>query len=84
MVAVNQTSFPRGAQARPMPVTLRATVDLRPPRRRAWSPHPSTTFLTNQPPALTSRAGSIPATLDRVVQKCLAKNPEQRWQSARD
>ena len=41
-------------------------------------------ILTNQPPALTSRAGSIPATLDRVVQKCLAKNPEQRWQSARD
>jgi hypothetical protein len=41
-------------------------------------------ILTYQPPALTSRAGSIPATVDRVVQKCLAKNPEQRWQSARD
>jgi len=41
-------------------------------------------ILTYHPPALTSRAGSIPAILDRVVQKCLAKNPEQRWQSARD
>ena len=41
-------------------------------------------ILTHHPPPLTSRSVSIPVTLDRVVQKCLAKNPEQRWQSARD
>jgi serine/threonine protein kinase len=25
-----------------------------------------------------------PPVLDRVVRKCLAKDPEERWQSARD
>ena len=32
-------------------------------------------ILTLPSPPLTSRAGSIPAILDRVVQKCLAKKP---------
>jgi len=31
-----------------------------------------------------SLAGVAPAALDRVVQTCLAKDPEERWQSARD
>ncbi len=38
-------------------------------------------------PISTSTAGSRigpPATLDRVVAKCLAKDPEARWQTARD
>jgi serine/threonine protein kinase len=41
-------------------------------------------ILTHNPPAIGSRIGAVPATVDRVVQKCLAKNPEDRWQSARD
>ena len=40
--------------------------------------------LTNHPPAVSSiRTGVTPA-LDRVVRKCLAKDPGERWQSADD
>ena len=38
-------------------------------------------------PVSASTAGSMigpPATLDRVVAKCLAKDPDARWQTARD
>jgi predicted Ser/Thr protein kinase len=31
-----------------------------------------------------SVAGVAPAALDRVLQRCLAKEPDERWQSARD
>ena len=31
-----------------------------------------------------SVAGVAPPALDRVLQRCLAKDPEERWQSARD
>jgi len=31
-----------------------------------------------------SAAGVAPPTLERVLQRCLAKDPEERWQSARD
>ena len=31
-----------------------------------------------------SAAGVAPPALDRVLQRCLAKDPEERWQSARD
>jgi hypothetical protein len=31
-----------------------------------------------------SVAAVAPASLDRLVQRCLAKDPEERWQSARD
>ena len=39
-------------------------------------------ILTWQPPDL--REPIAPAGLDRVLQRCLAKDPEDRWQSARD
>jgi serine/threonine protein kinase/Tol biopolymer transport system component len=32
----------------------------------------------------TSSKGAPPPALDRVVQRCLAKDPDQRWQTARD
>jgi serine/threonine protein kinase len=31
-----------------------------------------------------SVAGAAPARLDRLLRRCLAKNPDDRWQSARD
>jgi TolB-like protein/tRNA A-37 threonylcarbamoyl transferase component Bud32/Tfp pilus assembly protein PilF len=31
-----------------------------------------------------SVAGAAPAPLEQVVRRCLAKNPDERWQSARD
>ena len=41
-------------------------------------------ILERDPPPLTERAPLTPPPLDRVVRKCLAKDPEKRWQSARD
>jgi hypothetical protein len=40
--------------------------------------------LKEDPPPLFSTAGAVPAPLERVVQRCLEKNPEERFQSARD
>jgi hypothetical protein len=39
-------------------------------------------ILTAEPPELP--ATDVPAALDRVLRRCLAKNPEERWQTARD
>ena len=36
------------------------------------------------PVPLTTRQPQSPVLLDRLVQRCLAKDPEQRWQSMRD
>src|SRR6185503_3316790 len=46
-------------------------------------------ILTEHPPPISSsRTSSIPDAalfaLDHVVERCLAKNPDERWQSARD
>ena len=41
-------------------------------------------ILTNEPQPLSSLRGGVPASLDRIVQKCLAKDPNDRWQSAAD
>jgi Tol biopolymer transport system component len=37
-----------------------------------------------EPPPLTSVQPLVPRALDRVVRKCLAKDPDDRWQTARD
>jgi serine/threonine protein kinase/Tol biopolymer transport system component len=42
-----------------------------------------TALLREDPPALTAAQG-VPASLALIVQHCLEKNPEQRFQSARD
>jgi serine/threonine protein kinase len=39
-------------------------------------------ILTFQPPSIKAIQPVSPLELDRVVQKCLAKKPEERWQSA--
>src|SRR5918993_1819602 len=41
-------------------------------------------ILEREPPPLTVVAPITPPALDRVVRKCLAKDPDRRWQSAAD
>ncbi len=41
-------------------------------------------ILKEDPPELTALDGSLPPALDRVVRHCLEKNPDDRFQSARD
>jgi eukaryotic-like serine/threonine-protein kinase len=43
-------------------------------------------ILTHQPPPVSSarRDAALPPALDHVVERCLAKNPADRWQTARD
>ena len=41
-------------------------------------------ILTAQPPPVASLQPLTPAWVDRVLQRCLAKDPDDRWQSARD
>jgi serine/threonine protein kinase len=41
-------------------------------------------ILTGQPPPLRSLVPTAPLALERILQKCLEKDPEARWQSIRD
>jgi Tol biopolymer transport system component/predicted Ser/Thr protein kinase len=41
-------------------------------------------ILERDPPAMSSLQPMAPPALDRVVKKCLAKEPEKRWQAASD
>ena len=41
-------------------------------------------IMTADPPSMSSLNPVTPPAVDRVVKKCLAKDPEARWQSARD
>ena len=41
-------------------------------------------ILKDDPPAISTLQPMTPAGLDRVVKKCLAKDPDDRWQTARD
>ncbi len=41
-------------------------------------------ILKDVPPPISTRAPLIPRTLDHVVERCLAKDPDERWQSAAD
>ncbi len=41
-------------------------------------------IMTRQPPSISSHVKSLPRALDRVIKKCLAKDPDERWQSAHD
>lgn len=40
--------------------------------------------MSTEPPPISRTQPVVSAALDRVVRKCLAKQPEQRWQTARD
>ncbi len=41
-------------------------------------------ILEHEPPAISSVQPLIPPALDRVVKTCLAKEPDDRWQTAHD
>ena len=41
-------------------------------------------ILTLEPPEIAAPNGAVPAALERVVRRCLEKDPEERLQSARD
>ena len=41
-------------------------------------------ILRDDPPSISSLQPLTPAALDRVVSVCLARDPDDRWQSARD
>ena len=41
-------------------------------------------ILEREPPRLSVVQPLVPAALDRIVATCLAKDPDDRWQSARD
>ena len=41
-------------------------------------------ILSSEPPPLATHQPLTPPLLERVVRRCLAKDPEERWQSARD
>ena len=41
-------------------------------------------ILTSDPPAMKELEPMAPAALERTVRRCLAKEPDSRWQSARD
>src|SRR5262249_24325185 len=41
-------------------------------------------IMSSEPPAISAIQPMTPPAFDRVVRTCLAKDPEVRWQSARD
>lgn len=41
-------------------------------------------ILTSDPPPMSAPQPVTPPTLERVVRRCLAKSPDDRWQTARD
>jgi serine/threonine protein kinase len=43
-----------------------------------------TAIMTGEPPALPHQHLSAPPALDRVLRMCIAKDPDDRWQSASD
>ncbi len=43
-----------------------------------------TAIMSSEPPAISTVQPMSPPALDRVVKKCLSKDPEDRWQNAAD
>ena len=56
----------------------------KPAFRKATSAETMTAILNEDPPAVSQLAPSVPPGLQRIVNRCLAKSPEQRFQHASD
>lgn len=52
--------------------------------RKATSAETMSTVLNDEPQRISEIAPNLPVALQRVVQRCLEKSPEQRFQSASD
>ncbi len=52
--------------------------------RRDTTAETMTAVLKDDPPELSDPGRLVSPALDRIVRRCLEKNPEQRFQSARD
>jgi serine/threonine protein kinase/tetratricopeptide (TPR) repeat protein len=52
--------------------------------QKPTSPEIMTAILNEDPPGISQVAPNLPPSLQRVVHRCLEKNPEQRFQSASD
>jgi serine/threonine protein kinase/dipeptidyl aminopeptidase/acylaminoacyl peptidase len=52
--------------------------------RKPTSAETMTAILNEEPPSISQIAPSVPPGLQRVVHRCLEKNPEQRFHSAHD
>jgi len=52
--------------------------------QRSTSADTMAAILNDEPPAISQIAANIPPALQRVVNRCLEKNPEQRFHSASD
>jgi serine/threonine protein kinase len=52
--------------------------------RKPTSAETMTAILNEDPPSISQLAPTVPPGLQRVVHRCLEKNPEQRFQSASD
>src|SRR5664279_3320449 len=56
----------------------------KPAFRKATSAETMTAILNEDPPAVSQLAPSVPPGLQRVVNRCLAKSPDKRFQHASD
>jgi serine/threonine protein kinase/TolB-like protein/Tfp pilus assembly protein PilF len=52
--------------------------------QKPTSPETMTAILNEDPPGISQLVSNLPPALQRVVNRCLEKNPEQRFQSASD
>ena len=52
--------------------------------RKATAAETMSAILNEEPPALSQVAAQAPPAVQRIVQRCLEKSPEQRFQSASD
>jgi eukaryotic-like serine/threonine-protein kinase len=65
-------------------VVLYETIDGRRPFEGSSHAALAVAILTHDPPGIATRCAAASPLVERIVAKCLAKNPDERWQSASD